>query len=662
MTITVWRKGAAFCALFLVIVLTACGGGSSSGSGSSSSGASTGTTVQGTAVGPGGTMAKAIPKGLIQRLASLLGFGDEAIAAAPLQAIVGANIFLFHIDDLGNPITPQGQSSPLILNPPPKTDTNGAFSVTLPAGTDLANNLIIQISTGTTPAKVGAFVNAYNHPVVRTALLINPATEMATELLIQKLPAQGHLTTTYNRDGIAAFIALLQNSAQNAGLTSVADLITQYQTNAGFQTQVNTFYTSNISQSNLALASGTYRYEQLRTRMDSSSQVRRSMSSGAVTLDSTSGTFSVSSQETGGELQESCTIPCGRLFTLSSRSKSNTLTGSYVVTADFNFVLTGNDGSFLVGYVNTGPNAGNIAIIPQTLDASSGELDVIVAIKKPSNLTMPAGSTIYKDAEFDSYLNAGQNSGNSWTGPLSSETGTSTFTLNSGQVSATGSGSRVIQTVNCVGVMNGCTVSATMAAAADDLSFPSTPFSLSPDGVVTVGGQVAAFVSADGNAILGQGAISPDETDFAILTKQASSLASDALDGTTWHVLVLSDRFSSDGSIMTTLINATASYNIGVQTFNGSGTSVTRREDCSQQPAGCTAIVVDTASFNDTRTVRLASDGTLALVSQNPSVGTINGYVSPDVSFGVTTNAVDNVTVNGVTFSTRTIGIAIKQS
>lgn len=120
---------------------------------------------------------------------------------------------------------------------------------------------------------------------------------------------------------------------------------------------------------------------------------------------------------------------------------------------------------------------------------------------------------------------------------------------------------------------------------------------------------------------------------------------------------------SSTGAIISFQQIGTVTWDgAGNQTINVITTNMSRSESCPSNPTcSFTAGLTQGEIFTETRPYSVTGNGTLTINST--ATGTINGFVSPDATFGVATNGVDNVAVGpGVNISRRVIAVAVKRS
>src|SRR6184192_3140124 len=105
-----------------------------------------GTTLKGAVLAPSASLAMLQHKSFVGTLLACLVPGAYAQSSG-LVPVPNANILVFTIDNGGRPTS----TTPIART---TSDSNGNYSLTLPAGTNLGSNLLAQASNSTTPAPV----------------------------------------------------------------------------------------------------------------------------------------------------------------------------------------------------------------------------------------------------------------------------------------------------------------------------------------------------------------------------------------------------------------------------------------------------------------------------------------------------------------------------
>jgi hypothetical protein len=621
--------------------------------------------VTGTVTAPSGALAKAEPEGVFRWFAALFVSESHAQAGPGLQPVPpGTTILVFQVDNTGNPVTSTSNPTGILVQT--TTGANGTFSVNLPAGTTLASNVIVQATTGTTPVRVcdpstpdcPVGQTQLNCPAVANNLNINPAAELATRQILARIAlagVNGNLTN-YTRQEVAAFIGLVQATvAADPSLTAgnLTDTLTNIQKLV--QNLVNDFLPGieapgEVAAPSQSVGNVTYNFASFAAESQPDGTLRRTVEPGTVVLNS-NGTWSFAGQQRGAKLTESCSSSCARTFTQSVVNSISTDSGTYVRTGNGRIVFQSQDGSSTLAFTNP---TETILIAP-----SSGSSGFGVAVKQGSGLSNASvQGTTFNWEEFGSTLQNTQSPNNTWPGPLQSEIGAGTIAFTGTNVTISGNGSQMSQQVTCTLTETGCALTALLTQNPSPTSFLS-PYTVNSTGTMTIentgqDGAAIGTVSADGNV-----ALFPlphtNGGNMVIATKQATDLSNASLNGI-YNIIVFGEVLSTSGAIITFMQIGTSEMNGTNETYNVISTAVLRSESCALNSCSIGTATLPGANFTETRPYSLTANGALTITSL--TTGTINGFVSPDATFGVTTNSVDNV--GGI--SRRTIAVAIKRS
>lgn len=631
-----------FGAIVITLPLTACGG---SGDGGGAQGVA-GTTLTGTVTAPNGSLAKA-KLGPLEWFASL--FVTESFAQAS-QGIGNVNILVFEIDDLGRPLP---LNNPQVLAQA-VTNPAGHFTAKLPTGKNLATNLIVQASSATVPAPIGS-PNVLNCPAIKTTLQIDPAAEAGTRQLL------GTPLNNFTRREVEAFIGFLQHEAQDiirSGLeNTVQEIHTQLQT--AMQPYLDAI--RNPGEGGTSLVSGTYQLVRFLANTQSNT-VQRSVESDTLTFDAATGTVTGQAHNALNRLDLSNSSACGRNYTFSSSIDLRNVSGSYIRTANNQLSLLLANGETLVGHVNV---AGTVAIFPFK-DVANGLLGFGVAIKKGNGISAATVQGTYNMGEIKGYLTPSSSPGGGWPGTASAVTGRGTVQFNGNNFNVNVTESWMRQILSC-NVAQTPAITATLTAGVDQGIF-TAPFSLISDGTITLTDPTPGYapkvgtVSADGAYILAP-SVEAIETKagYIFLTRAATGLTPTSLQGT-YHVITLGDAMTSTGTISKNLVTGTIVFDpgTGTQAFNGSGLSIDRTEELCTG-SSCASIALNSIAIAESRTYTVTPDGVLQVTS--PTLGQLNGVISPDASVTVVIQASDNVPISpgsSVNISRRSIAVAVK--
>ncbi len=199
--------------VFAIALLAGCGG---SDGGNSVAPPVSGIEVTGEVLAPDGLLAN-VPntaKPWYASLASLLISESYAQDVTGWSAVSGATVRAFLIDDDGNPIGPALATT--------TTNPNGTYTLTLPAGTLITSNLIVQAEADPSidgPVPVGTANTLSGLIGTRTANgyagLIAPSTEVATRALVARAEPLANFTAQEVVDYVGAFISIVNRHANN---------------------------------------------------------------------------------------------------------------------------------------------------------------------------------------------------------------------------------------------------------------------------------------------------------------------------------------------------------------------------------------------------------------------------------------------------------------
>ncbi|MDE2149409.1 MAG: hypothetical protein KGJ55_06170 [Gammaproteobacteria bacterium] len=377
--------------LSLTFFAAACGSGNNSTPSASPPPTAQGTTITGSVLAPNGTLARLEQPSLFKRL--LASFIPSARAqTAGLAPVAGTNVLVFAIDDAGKPTGGVIAST--------TTAADGSFSLTLPAGTTLASNLIVQASGATTPQPVGpANQNTQSCPLGRANLPpITPATEYATRALISEIQSKAGTLGNFTVDEVNAIIQQainLLNSNPNLVGGTIEDTINNLIAADDPQIRQLIDDTSPAGEGSAPQGlGGTYNVIGFEARTASFFE-RRGQEIGTVTLDLSAKTFALNTTQNRAELNETCSgsAPCDRAFVRSFNSSSNSSSGAITVLSGNLISFQTSDGGVLGSFNSTG----DIIVIPD-------EESLILAIKQTG--AAPALGGTYQGGELDSSLNS----------------------------------------------------------------------------------------------------------------------------------------------------------------------------------------------------------------------------------------------------------------
>lgn len=686
------KAGLLICSAML---LGACsgGGGSEVGNGGGTNSGPQGTVLTGTVMAPNGQLAKA-KLGLFQWVASLFVSESHAQGVPGLQPVGGAQIFVFQVDNNGNPVA--SPSNPNSILAQTTTGADGSFSVKLPTSTPLGSNVIVQATTAAAPARVcdpsmpgcPQGQTNLNHPAVATNLSINPSSELATRqifLRIAQAGATGNLNNYTNAE-VSAFISLVQTTVA-AEPTLIAGNLNDTFNNIANRVQIliNDVFPGieTPGQADPTTVGGTYNIMIFHTNLgwltgakQQDGTLERAVEFGTLLLNA-NGTFNLAGQIQGAQLTESCSSSCTRGFSRSAINQTDLDSGTYVRTSNKRIIFKSQDGTTTIAFMNPSET---IAILP--LDDSTGFALAIKQGSGLSNATLTQGTGVFNYADFGSHLSSTQASqsvftgnpptlGGTWPGPLLSEIVSGTLTFANNNVTVLNNGFTMGQQLTCTPTASGCNLTAALTRNSFSDNF-ATPFSVAPTGTLTLSnvpgqGPVIGNVSSDGDYAF----LAHPETDGGSIVIAARQSGVAPLDGT-YKLIVFGDTFHTNGEIDTFLeiglwtfeppggCDVITGCHVTIQT---GGREVGRGEVCpgpAPLPFCGFAVGGATSSFGITSPYHAFANGTLTI--NDPNAGTISGFVSPDATLIVATNSVDNFTVGGTgPFSRRFIAIGVRQ-
>jgi hypothetical protein len=204
---------------FSLALLTACGGGGGGGDSSGGGGGgTTPTTISGTALAPNGVVAQLSNQTFMYALNEFL-FPSARADITGLDPVPGALVELIEVNDAGVQVGPVLAST--------STSITGDYHLDLPAGVNLAANLVVRI-TGTN-VDLRAMV-------VETKVDINPL----SEFLLRKFITKGVSLATLNVSEVAS----LSGHAAQFDVAATADLSTML---TALESQLGSFVDNSIT-------------------------------------------------------------------------------------------------------------------------------------------------------------------------------------------------------------------------------------------------------------------------------------------------------------------------------------------------------------------------------------------------------------------------------
>jgi hypothetical protein len=566
-----------------------------------------------------------------------------------LVPVPNANILAFTIDDSGQPTS----TTPIAKT---TSDSNGNYSLTLPPGTNLGSNLLVQASNSTTPAPVGS-PGQQSCPATQTTLDLSPISEFATRALIAAVASNSSTLANYTPDEINAIIAKVTALAQDPSLVgaTIQDTITNI-TNAidpEIQDDLKNAATPGEASVPQGLG-GTYNFVSF-SADDTGTSLSMDQQAGTVNVDVSAKTFSHSGPKSSVNLGEVCSAdqntPCNRSFTRNTSSATRSGDGSVSLLGGNQILFqpsNGDRGS--LGFYNS---SGDVIV----LAAGDG---LIVAFKQASGAPALGGS--YHGVQLDGTLS---DSFTAAQGIPFSLGGASTgvndpLTISGGTVSGTNSKNVLSKEITCNGGAS-CSYTETVSGSTGGSSF-SAPVSVDGTGALTVSpsGEVAhqGAVSADGNlfAFVDGDPVGNGDAGIVIGVKQGSGMTNASLNGSYGFVSYEFGLGPSSRSLQ---------GESGIVNLDGSG-GLTANLARSQVrvDTGCTggfcpgnAVSQNSKTESPNTTYSVTATGGVTIVG---SEGTISGFASPDGSVLVFTETHDGSGQPNDTDSQRGLFVMLK--
>jgi hypothetical protein len=606
-----------------------------------------GSTLKGAVLAPTASL------GMLQRqsflgtlLASLI--PGAYAQSAGLVAVPNANILVFTIDNSGQPTsTTIAQTT---------SDSDGNYSLTLPPGTSLGSNLLVQASNSTTPTPVGS-AGQQGCPATQTTLDVSPISEYATRALIAAVARNSSTLANYSPGEINAIIAKVSALARDPSLlgATIEDTITNI-TNAidpEIQVDLNNAATPGETSVPQGLG-GTYNFVSFAAG-DTGTSVSMNQQSGTLNVDVSAKTYSHSGPKASVNLDEFCSAdqntPCNRSFTRNTSSATTSGDGSVSLLGGNQILFQPSNGD--QGSLGFYDSSGSVIAL------ATGD-GLIVAFKQASSAPTLSGS--YHSVELDgssrdSFTVA---QGIPFTLGDASTGVTDPETISGGTVSGTNSKNVLSKDITCNGGAS-CSYTETVSHGPGGGSF-SAPVSIDGSGALTVSpsGEVAhpGAVSADGHlfAFVDGDPVGTGNAGLVIGVKQGSGMTNASLNGS--YGFVSYDLGVGPGS-------RSLQGQSGIVNLDGNGglagnlASSQIRVDTLCSGGFCPSNVVSQRSKTESpnTTYSVTGTGEVTIVG---SKSTISGFASPDGSVLVFTEMHDGSGQNNDTDSQRGLLVLLK--
>ena len=588
-----------------------------------------GSTLKGAVLAPSASLAMLQHTSFVGTLLGHLVPGAYAQSSG-LVPVPNTNILVFTIDNSGRPTS----TTPIART---TSDSNGNYSLTLPAGTNLGSNLLAQASNSTTPAPVGT-PGQQGCPATQTTLNLSPISEYATRALIAAVASNSSALANYTPGEINAIIAKVSALAQDPSLVgaTIQDTITNIANAIDPEIQDDLKNAATPGEASVPEGlGGTYNFVNFSAE-DTGASLSMHQQSGTLNLDASAKTFSHTGPKSTVNLGEVCSAnqnsPCNRAFTRNTSSTIKSRAGNFSLLAGNQILFqSSNDSQAALGFYNS---TGTVIVL------ATGD-GLVVAFKQASSAPTVAGS--YHGVQLDGSMSDSFTAAQGVPFNLGSASTqiNDPITISGGTVNGTYSNSLLSKDITCNGGPS-CSYVETVSGSTNSSSF-SAPMSVDGTGALTVSpsGQVAhpGAVSADGNlfAFVDGDPVGSGDAGIVIGVKQGSGMTNASLNGS--YGFVSYEFALGPGS-------RGLQGQSGTLNLDGSG-GVAGHLAGSQirVNTGCTGGFCpgNTASQNSktespNTTYNVAATGAVTVVGSN---GTTSGFASPDGSVLVFTETHD---------------------
>lgn len=348
---------------------------------------------------------------------------------------------------------------------------------------------------------------------------------------------------------------------------------------------------------------GTYRFVSAFAGM-SLSGFGRALGSGTLSVDTTNGTFSVSSRDAEMNLTEICRPQrdaCARTFIRTLRSSADTFDGTFQLLGGGRIAFTtsasaADPGETVEGFMN---RTGTLVVVPF---ARANGLDLVVAIRPESDLSVEtlAGtySFVLRAAEFPKRPVSPRGAWSSYASDIQS----GTFAFFGEDFIAIGDGSKMQEDVTCTASEARCSLSAALVATPTGGTRLAGKVSVSDSGAVILEDEsrgliLPGLVSEDGTLLVAlEDARDDGRQGLNVMVRQGAGMSSASLDGV-YNAIALEDFFDTDARIRAALVSGQLTFDgDGRWGFLGSDSSV-RRVEC-QGTGPCPGVSLTAQTFH----------------------------------------------------------------
>jgi len=482
-----------------------------------------GTTLRGAVSAPTASLAMLQHKTFVGTLLARLIPGAYAQSSG-MVPVPNANILLFTIDNGGRPTS----TTPIART---TSDGNGNYTLTLPPGTNLGSNLLVQASNSTTPTPVGS-PGQQGCPATQTVLNLSPISEYATRALIAAVASNSTTLANYTPNEINAIIAKVTALAQDPSLigATIQDTVTNIANaiDPEIRDDLRNAATPGEASAPQGLG-GTYNFVGF-SADDAGTSLSLHQELGTLNVDVSAKTFSHTGPKSSVNLGEVCSAnqstPCSLSFTRNTSSATKSGAGTVSLLGGNQILFQPSNGE--TGALGFYDSSGNVIVL------ATGD-GLIVAFKQASSAPTVGGS--YHGVQLDGSLS---DSFTAAQGIPFNLGGASTqindpVTISAGTVSGTNSKNALSKDITCNGGA-ACSYTETVSGSITGGSF-SAPVSVDATGVLTVSpsGEVAHLgaVSADGNlfAFLDGDPVGNGDGGIVVGVKQGSGMTNASLNG-----------------------------------------------------------------------------------------------------------------------------------
>jgi len=585
-------------------------------------------------------------RSLFQRLLASVLPSAFAQSSDGLTAVPGANVLVFSIDNSGAPV------GDVIAQT--TTDSSGNWTLSLPPGTSLSSNLIVQASDTTTPAAVGQ-PNRLNCPATAPILNLSPISEFATEAIIAGITRDSSSLGNFTVAEVNAIIQQVVCAASDPSLVGVTiqDTITNIANAVGAQTQqlVDAAAPAGEASAPSGLG-GTYNLIGIDVG-DASFNLESRV--GTASIDVSAKTFTSNLAVTNVRLSETCTgtSVCGSTFVRSTGTGNNPDSGAITL-------LSGN----LIAFQPSNPedrcslgryNASGDVIVITIEDG------LLVATKQPGSAPTLSGN--YQAAELRAQLSSDFSVAQGVpysTGDVSS--GTATGTISGTSLSGSSTDNVMGKEITCTDNGSGqCSLSETLTSGPGGGSISQT-VAVSNTGVLTLtgdpSGPTTGSVASGGNIFTlasGHPAVDGD-AGLVVGVQQGSGMDNSSLNGT--YNFAGFELGLGQNSSQTTLRGGTITLD-GAGTLTGNWVRLKKQLNSACNGAGaCPTETTSTSSTSETPsgTYSVSATGAVTVVGGSD----MTGFASPDGSLIVLAKSKDGTIGGQNSSSGRGLSILIK--